>query len=331
MAQRSFFGEAKDRIVGAVGRYFGLNMNTQKKSRASFSARNAGFVPQEAEPEENWNEATDENQEWQNGSLNAWQPPQGNYQAPQAGPYQAQPQQAAPQNMWQGQAQQGSMPPQSNPYQNVNPYQAAQPVQPKQQAGGRENVVYFPGTEAQREEAFSARVISARSVSECYSAITQLRQGDIVILVMDHITDPAEMRHYVDMLSGACYSLRATITKLSRHGAYLISPSKVRVFVDATTSQLNSAARQPQRPLQNPYGQSRANASMSYADPYQNSYQNNSQNNYQAGMNQQQRYANGISYVGRQAAPEAQAIATELQPYANGYMPDGPLQEASSL
>ena len=319
MAQRSFFGDAKDRIVGAVGRYFGLNMNTQKKARGSFSARNAGFMPQEAEPEENWNEAADANQDWQNQNLNAWQPPQAGYQAPQANPYQAQAAQPSPQGPWQGQAQSGNPQPQSNPYQNVNPYQAAQPVQHREQAGVRENVVYFPGAETPKEEAFSARVISARSVSECYSAITQLRQGDIVILVMDHITDPAEMRHYVDMLSGACYSLRATITKLSRHGAYLISPNKVRVFVDATTSQLNSAARQPQRPLQNPYGQSRANASMTYGDPYQNN------------MNPQQRYANGVNYVGRQAAPDAQAIATELQPYANGYMPDAPLQEASAL
>ncbi len=257
------------------------------------------------------------------------------------------------------------VPQESNPNANTNPYTAPQGAQapqagwsgagykpPQQQAAPQQgmgqqqaadNLVYFPSQEAQRpleaENAFAARVINARTVSDCYSAITQLRLGDMVVLVMDSITDPAEMRHYVDMLSGACYSLRATITKLSRHGAYLICPSRVRVYVDAATNQLNSSARQPQRPLQNPYGQVRGGAGMGYGqNPYQNPYPN-----YQQPYGQEQNRApfeagaasrsGGMDYYGRSAMPDAYGTADHLQPYANGYMPDGPvtMEEARAL
>ena len=326
MAQNSILGDVKDKVVGAVSRFFGLNVSPRKNRRSNFAARNAGFTPQEEETENAWNEGAESAETWQ-GDARAWQPPQQNpYQAPQANPNPPQVN-YPPQQEGAYQAPQTGAP-QSNPYQNTNPYQAAQNA-PRQDS----NLVYFPGAE-RAEENFSARVISARGVSDCYSAITQLRQGDMVVLVMDHISDPAEMRHYVDMLSGACYSLRATITKLSRHGAYLICPSKVRVYVDASTNQLNSASRQPQRPLQNPYGQSRANASMGYGDPYQNAqaaYQNGPAPYQNNPSNPQMRYANGIQYYGRQAAPEAQGTANELQPYASGYTPDGVQEEAAAL
>ena len=280
MAQSSFLGETRDKVVGAVGRFFGLTVPTRQEKRNRFAARNAGFATQEEEADNVMGEIPEDAPETFQGDQRAWQRPQNNaYQAPQGGAYQ-QAQQPAAQTPQGG----ANSPQPTNPYQNTNPYQPAQNA-PLQENG---NLVFFPGAENRMEESFSARVISARGVGDCYSAITQLRQGDMVVLVMDHISDPAEMRHYVDMLSGACYSLRATITKLSRHGAYLICPNRVRVYVDSSTNQLNSASRQPQRPLQNPYGQSRTNASMGYGDPYQNT------------AAAQTRYANGIHYFGRQ-------------------------------
>ena len=217
------------------------------------------------------------------------------------------------------------------PQQAAPQQQAAAPQQPAPQQ--RDNLVYFPNQESaaspEAESGIAARVINARTVSDCYSAITQLRLGDVVVLVMDAITDPAEMRHYVDMLSGACYSLRATITKLSRHGAYLICPSRVRVFVDAATNQLNSSARQPQRPLQNPYGQVRGGGEYAGAyqqpypqQPYQQPYQ---QEQYRGPFDQGPVYrSGGMEYYGRSAMPDAAGTADHLQPYANGYMPDSP-------
>ncbi len=151
----------------------------------------------------------------------------------------------------------------------VPPASQEQPVTP-------DNLVYLPGVEQEKphESESVVRVISVRSVSDCYSAITQLRLGDMVVLVMDQVGDTVQMRHYVDMLSGACYSLRATITKLSRHGSYLVCPQSCRVYVDAVTSQLNAPSRQMPRPNPftqtqgmgtNPYTQAPAAAGNPYA------------------------------------------------------------------
>ncbi len=209
-----------------------------------------------------------------------------------------------------------------------------------------DNLVYFPGAEEnaapEKERESAVRVINARSVTDCYSAITQLRLGDMVVLVMEQVSDPAEMRHYVDMLSGACYSLRATITKLSRHGAYLICPAQCKVFVDAATNQLNTPNRPAQRQPQampnayaqpaapfgqpqsaNPYAQPAQNpnpyappaqAAGPYApprgaDPY-------AQQAYQQPRRQQ------VNYYDRSAVPEGVNTATAQQTYANGYVPD---------
>ena len=63
---------------------------------------------------------------------------------------------------------------------------------------------------------------------------------------MENVTDPTEMRRLVDTLSGACYSLTATITKVSRYGVYLLAPQPVAVFADQATNMMNSApGRQP--------------------------------------------------------------------------------------
>ncbi len=325
----------KDKVSSTVSNFFypreEYPRDDRMPTRQGRRARNAddrgrgdeGYVPYAEEQD-----GARETEEWSVPQVRESSPFQNTnpYQAPpRERPQTAQPYGQA-QPYAQGAQQQPA--PQAQPYAQgaqQQPYaQGAQQYAPDARQQGQDaNILYFPNAPQGREVA--ARVITARSVSDCYSAITQLRLGDMVILVMDGIGDPAEMRHYVDMLSGACYSLRATITKLSRHGAYLICPSQIRVYVDAATNQLNSGARQPQRPLQNPYGQAR------YAPgaPYAPSGREEVRGDY---AHRPDDYApsvgrDGRDYYGRSAMPDAQGTADRLQPYANGYMPDSPMDE----
>lgn len=239
-----------------------------------------------------------------------------NYQQPQQSPYQ---------QPYQGN---GYQQPQQSAYAQQNTYQPQHAAQSKPQTEG--NVVYFPNQQnipQQETPAFAARVINARSVSDCYSAISQLRAGDMVILVLENIADPTEMRHYVDMLSGACYSLRATITKLSRHGAYLICPTPVKVFVDAATNQLNSvssrtAQRAPQPQFQSPNAYQAQQAA--YQQP-QAPYQQNMQDPYQRRVAPD---AHQVPYYSRSVAPDPQMMATTEKQVYNGYRPDMPMENA---
>ena len=116
----------------------------------------------------------------------------------------------------------------------------------------------------------AARIINARGMGDCRSAITLLRNGDSVLIVMENVTDPAEMRRLVDTLSGACYSLTATITKVSRYGVYLLAPQSVAVYADQTTNQMNGAPMRPvqQRGYQQPYAAAQQRpAVQSYQQP----------------------------------------------------------------
>lgn len=259
---------------------------------------------------------------------NAYQQPQSNYQQPQY-------QHAAPQQYQQSayqQPQQQAAPQQNfqQPQQQSRPYQPQHAAPQKPQAEG--NVVYFPNAQTAPQQdvpALNARVINARGVSDCYSAISQLRSGDMVILVLENIADPTEMRHYVDMLSGACYSLRATITKLSRHGAYLICPTPVKVFVDAATNQLNSiSSRTAQRPQQ-PAFQSQMNYQGQQPNNYQQApqmgYQRQNEDPYQRHVSPD---ANQPAYYSRGVAPDPQLSATTEKQAYNGYMPDASYENA---
>ena len=102
-----------------------------------------------------------------------------------------------------------------------------------------------PVQEAQLPAGNAARIINARGMGDCRSAITLLRNGDTVLIVLENVSDPAEMRRLVDTLSGACYSLTATITKVSRYGVYLLAPQTMAVYADQTTNQMNGAAPRP--------------------------------------------------------------------------------------
>ncbi len=173
------------------------------------------------------------------------------YQQPQQG-YQPQPQ-----------AQQPAQPQYHANYQQQG-YQPPQPQQTGGRFGRRDNVVDIgdyqknagevpPQQEAQpqpQQAGVATRVICARGMADCRMAITLLRNGDGVLVTMENVKDPAEMRRLVDTLSGACYSLNASITKVSRFGVYLLAPHTMPVFADQMINQMNGA--RPQQPQPRP-------------------------------------------------------------------------------
>lgn len=227
---------------------------------------------------------------------NTWQQPQQNmYQQPMQEMQQMQQMQ---QNTWQ------------QPQQNMYQQQPAENAQPQQQENP--NVVPFPNAQQQTENnAPACCVINARNVSECYSAIVQLRSGSMVIVVLENINDTMEMRHYVDMLSGACYALKGTITKLSRHGAYLIAPNHMRVCVDAATNQFNSPASRMQRP-QSPLQQQMPQQMQQMQEkPWQRPMQQSEQMNNM--------YARPIS-------PDAGMAPNQARQPFNGHVTDMPME-----
>ena len=169
----------------------------------------------------------------------------------------------------------------------------------------------------QAPAAASARIINARGMADCRSAITLLRNGDAVLIVLENVTDPAEMRRLVDTLSGACYSLTATITKVSRYGVYLLAPQNVAVYADQATSQMNSAPNRSavRAPQQQPYGNS------GYAGyPQNNPYAAPQQNGFMQRPAAPEEAAQ--PFYTRTAPQAGQMPAFSTQPAAAGYAPD---------
>ena len=269
-------------------------------------------------------------------------PPQPNQS--QQWPYYQQPVQ---QQYYGGYQQPYQQPYQPQPVQPQQPYQqpqaAVQPEQPqprfRRSAQHASNVVQVdfggqqpqqPAPEAEQPQTagqLNARIINARGMGDCRSAITLLRNGDAVVVVMENITNPGDMRRLVDTLSGACYSLTATITKVSRYGVYLLAPQTLAVFADQATNQMNSSpARAPQvQPYQAaPYAAQRP----VYTNPMQPVQQGQPY--------QQQPVADQQGFTQRAAAPEAAAqtfyqrqVAQEStipsfsnRPAGVGYAPD---------
>ena len=197
--------------------------------------------------------------------------------------------------------------------QNMGQQNAPAPEQPAQ-----ENA-------QQTASLLSARVINARSMNDCRSAITLLRNGDAVVIVMESIPDPTEMRRLVDTLSGACYSLTATITKVSRSGVYLLAPQTMAVFADQATNMMNNASvRNQTRNYQPAYGQRTSYApQQQQSQPYRMQPQ---QQPYGGGQDFAQRMADPEearqSFYQRPAPQEVQAPAFSAQPVGYGYVPD---------
>ena len=271
-----------------------------------------------------------------------YQQPAGNYAAPaQQSVYQPP---VRNRRMQQHAAQQennvvdfGAYQQQAQGYQQ--PQQAyQQPQQPQtyqtQQAPYQQPAPQEMQPQPQMPSAGSTRIINARGMGDCRSAITLLRNGDAVLIVLENVTDPAEMRRLVDTLSGACYSLTATITKVSRYGVYLLAPQTVAVYADQATSQMNSAPQrtamrgyQPGYGAQRPVYQPQQQAAPQMQQPVQQ------QPAPQAPVNAyapQQGFAQRTAapeeaaqpFYAREAAPAAQAPAFAPQPAGYGYAPD---------
>ena len=198
------------------------------------------------------------------------QPQEQAWQAPYQGIYQQQPVQ---------QMYQQPQPPQAQQPQPMTQFAAQIEEQRSRTKQDNPNMVPFPGTytgeQAPQEQTQSGQsgicVLNLRSNSECRLAISMLRQGNALMVIMENVGDAAEMRRYVDTLSGACFSLNATITKVSRHGAYLLAPGTFAVMADAATSQMNSIQRRPQQAAQprpqNPYAPQANAYAASYQEP----------------------------------------------------------------
>ena len=110
-----------------------------------------------------------------------------------------------------------------------------------------ENLVQFPvGAQQPQQEAqqagIDAYVINVFNLSSCRQAMSCLRRGQCTLIVMDQLFDKAEIRRYVDMLTGACYALNGTMTRLSaKIGFYIMAPEGMTVYTDPTTSNANAS------------------------------------------------------------------------------------------
>ena len=100
-----------------------------------------------------------------------------------------------------------------------------------------------PVTLGQASRLPGIRVMCVRTIADCRASIALLRQGDAVLISMEGLSDANVMRRLVDTLSGACFSLSATITKVSRYGAYLMAPSSTGVYCDSVISRMNMPVR----------------------------------------------------------------------------------------
>lgn len=285
---------------------------------------------------------------------------EGNQQPYQQGAYRQQPVYQQPYQQYAYQQQPAYQQPDGQPGPVYQQAQQQPPAQPAVQARLRrtqlhaarqqENVVDFgsyqqsmgrqsasqpaqnaetPAQETAQQTAslLSARVINARGMGDCRSAITLLRNGDAVVIVMENISDPTEMRRLVDTLSGACYSLTATITKVSRHGVYLLAPQTMAVFTDQATNTMNSA---PARPQARSYQPGFMGQRVTYAPQQQTAQPPQPQ------APQQPYAAGGQAFTQRAAAPGetrqnfyqrpapqmAQPPVFSAQPAGYGYAPD---------
>lgn len=231
--------------------------------------------------------------------------PQAAYQQPQQPVYQqpVQPQpaprQTASQNSWNSRFNQ-----KQEKVVNIRDYQQPAPE------------TAAPAEEAKPMSQATTRVVCARGMMDCRLAITLLRAGDAVLVTMENIKDPAEMRRLVDTLSGACYSLSASITKVSRYGVYLLAPQSMVVYADQLINQMNGAAPKAQRPMYQP-GQRPAMQSQAAYQQQQPAYQ--PQTAYQ--QPQQPAYQPQAAYQQPQQPVYQPQAAAYQQPRQDAYQP----------
>ncbi|MBE5786591.1 MAG: cell division protein SepF [Clostridiales bacterium] len=233
MASGDFFGNLKDKVRSAYDGFFYDNSNKQS-TRGGYAQP---VVQTAAQQPGKRSQKIEEQGESNVVDFGTYQQQHQQFQPP----YQPAPQQQVyPPQQFQGQA--NYQPPQQSRFQPQPPVQ--QPMQPQNYQPAPQEPVQQPPVNA----LISARVINARGMADCRSAITLLRNGDAVLIVLENINDQAEQRRLVDTLSGACYSLVATITKVSRFGVYLLAPQSMAVFADQITNQMNGMPARPMAP-----------------------------------------------------------------------------------
>jgi len=189
-------------------------------------------------------------------------------------------------------------------------------------AEAESKVVNFPrqfqGQQADGEK-MNLCIVQLRNMGNCREAINHLRRGCIVSVIMEAVQDQSEMRRYVDMLSGACFSLSASITKMSRYGSYILAPGSVSVMVDNVTSQMNGSARRPA--AQQPARPQRGEQPTDPYGAYQPSYQDPT-----GGMGYERRVPvaqpEESRYYYRQPLETGEPAPLEARQAATGYVPD---------
>ncbi len=193
---------------------------------------------------------------WQQPAQPAYQQPQQAYQPQQAQPMYQPPQQpvyeAPPQEpQYQFQSQFNPEPARNRrSQQHQQPQAPQQPAYQAPAAAAPENLVPFPGAQLNDTKQMDAYVINVFNINSCRQAMSCLRKGQCTLIVMDQLIDKAEIRRYVDMLTGACYALGGTMTRLSaKIGFYIMAPSGMTVYTDPTTTGANQQPRPQAQPL----------------------------------------------------------------------------------
>ena len=140
--------------------------------------------------------------------------------------------------------------------QSYAPYPQQQEVPPQptvQPQAAPSNVVSFPGGQSTPENGAYTHVeyiVLLRSYNECKKIIEYIRSNASVFLNMEFIANDSERQRCVDMLSGAAYTLRCNLKRISPRGIYLISAPSVYLVTDpaiekfATTPEVVGFARQ---------------------------------------------------------------------------------------
>jgi len=317
MATGDFFGNLKQKARALYNNFF----YEGEEAPAPQQMQEEAYPQQEQPYQQQAPQGYAQQQAYQAPYAQAYQPQQQSYQQ-QA--YQ-QPQQPVYQNSAYQQQQHRNRRAQQHQENNVVDFgayqqnnaayqQPQQGYQPQPQAAPQQEQPQAQAPAAPASEMPSARVINARGMGDCRSAITLLRNGDAVIIVLENVTDPAEMRRLVDTLSGACYSLTATITKVSRYGVYLLAPQTMAVYTDQVTSQMNNPGRTASRTYQSSFSAQRG----AYQQPQQAApqmQQGFTQRPAQVEEPQQPFYA-------RTAPQAAQVPSFSAQPAGYGYAPD---------
>lgn len=262
--------------------------------------------PQQQPPQQPYQEYQ---QPQHQGGYGYQQPQQGMYVQPQQP--QVQYQQAENMGFQTQFSPKGHQAPQAQPQRNRRALQHEQPQ--------AENVVPFPGVpqeSAGEVRPMDAYVINVFNIQACRQAMACLRRGQCTLIIMDQLTDRNETRRFVDMLTGACYALGGTMTRLStKIGFYLMAPTGMTVFTDAVTSNANNprpAAQMPlrtgsdftpqsipeapamnfnqQQPVQAPPQQDYQQGAYSQQNPYQPPQPQSYQPSYQPGYDAQNGY-----------------------------------------